>query len=227
MSTSFHLLGIDVHGLITNVYGTESSDQKANILDFLDWYKQEKPRKMSIIGGDFNLITTLKEKKVEHFILALEYLRFKDFIDNNELVDLETTNEIYTWNNQRGGSSQITSLLDKFLVSEEIATSRQELVATILPSAGSDNWPICMQWNHHGNTHYRPFKFEKFWLTHPNFIPMIKDWWFTTHTTRSSKMYRFQQKLKMLKQHLRVWKKSTFSNIFSAKIRLELEMETL
>jgi hypothetical protein len=64
MSTSFHLLGIDVHGLITNVYGTESSDQKANILDFLDWYKQEKPRKMSIIGGDFNLITTLKEKKV-------------------------------------------------------------------------------------------------------------------------------------------------------------------
>jgi exonuclease III len=123
-----------VHGFITNVYGPQSSDQKAKILDFLDWYKQEKSKKMWIIGGDFNLITTLKEKKGGHRILTLEDLRFKDFIDNNELVDLETTNGIYTWNNRRGNSSQITSRLDRFLVSEEIATSRGELVATILPS---------------------------------------------------------------------------------------------
>jgi len=182
---------------------------------------------MWIIGGDFNLITTLQEKKDGHYILTLKHLIFKDFIENNDMVDLETTNGIYTCKNCRGGSSQIASRLDRFLVSEVIATSGGELDATILPSVGSDHSPICMHWHHNGNTHYHPFIFENFWLTHPNFMPMIIDWWSTTHTIRSSKMYRFQQKLKMLKNHLRVWNESTFGNIFSAKIHLEQEMETL
>jgi exonuclease III len=34
--SSFHLLGTDVHILVTTVYGPQYSDQKANIMDFLD-----------------------------------------------------------------------------------------------------------------------------------------------------------------------------------------------
>jgi hypothetical protein len=40
-------------------------------------------------------------------------------------------------------------------------------------------------------------------------------------------MYRFQQKLKGLKQHLKEWNKMTFGNIFSAKTTLEKDMESL
>ena len=40
-------------------------------------------------------------------------------------------------------------------------------------------------------------------------------------------MYRFQQRLKNLKQHLKTWNKSTFGNIFQAQENLKQQMQTL
>jgi hypothetical protein len=40
-------------------------------------------------------------------------------------------------------------------------------------------------------------------------------------------MYKFQQKLKNLKQHLKSWNKSTFGNIFQAQMLLDQQMQTL
>jgi hypothetical protein len=74
-----------------------------------------------------------------------------------------------------------------------------------------------MHWHQSSKNHFLPFRFEKLWLTHPEFMPMIKNWWSSTHPLGFSKMYRFQQKLKLLKQHLKIWNKSTFGNIFLAK----------
>jgi hypothetical protein len=73
--------------------------KKINLLNFLDWYKQDQPRQNWILGGDFNLITNLWEKKGGCRTLTQEDTSFKNFIENNELVDLEPTNGIYTWNN--------------------------------------------------------------------------------------------------------------------------------
>jgi len=63
ISTSFYPIGTDVHGFITNVYNPQYLDKKINILDFLDWYRQEKPKQNWIIGRNFNLITNLREKR--------------------------------------------------------------------------------------------------------------------------------------------------------------------
>jgi hypothetical protein len=207
ISTSFHLIGTDVHGFITNVYGPQTSDQKINLLNFLDWYKQEHPRQNWILGGDFNLITNLREKK--------EVVAFSHRRTSSSRTSLRAMTW-WTWKPPMestpgitdGGSSHITSRLDIFLVSEEIATTGDELSTTILPSSGSDHWPICMHWHQSGKNHFLPFRFEKFWLTNPEFMPMIQNWWSSTHPPGFSKMYRFQQKLKMLKQHLKIWNKS-------------------
>jgi hypothetical protein len=102
-------------------------------------------------------------------------------------VDLETTNGIYTWNNRRGGSSHIASCLDIFLVSEDIATTGDELSSSILPSSGSDHWPICLHWHQKDKDHFRPFRFEKFWLSIPEFKPMIQNWWSSTHPQAAPK----------------------------------------
>jgi hypothetical protein len=63
----------------------------------------------------------------------------------------------------------------------------------------------------------KPFKFDKFWLDHPEFQEKIRAWWREPEVPRRSKMYRFQQKLKNLKQTLKIWNQNTFGNIFDAQ----------
>lgn len=40
-------------------------------------------------------------------------------------------------------------------------------------------------------------------------------------------MYKFQQKLKYIKEEIKKWNKETFGNIFTDKRNLELKMEIL
>jgi len=47
------------------------------------------------------------------------------------MVDMITTNGIFTWNNIRGGSTQISSHLDHFFIVEQILTSGHELSTKI------------------------------------------------------------------------------------------------
>jgi hypothetical protein len=66
-----------------------------------------------------------------------------------------------------------------------------------------------------------PFKLEKFWLSHPDFVKMVKDWWSNMMITGGSKMYFLQQKHKQLKHNLKKWNKGNFGNIFIAKTILD------
>ena len=53
-----------------------------------------------IIGGDFNMITSLEEKKSEMRYLEADILAFNQLIQYLKLIDLENTNRIFTWNNR-------------------------------------------------------------------------------------------------------------------------------
>jgi hypothetical protein len=181
ISASYHLIGTNMHGFITFVYGPQSIDQKTNLLNFLDWYKQENPRQNWILGGDFNLITNLREKKGG------------TTLSRRRTTTLKTSLRIMNWliwippmestpgTTDTGGNSHIASHLDRFLVSEDIATVGDEISSSILPSSGSDHWPIFLHWHQKDKDCYRPFRFEKFWLSIPEFKPMIQQWWSTTH----------------------------------------------
>jgi hypothetical protein len=73
----------------------------------------------------------------------------------------------------------------------------------------------------------KPFKFEQFWLDHPDFQAKIQDWWREAEVSHGSKMYRFQQKLKNLKQILKLWNKKTFGNIFDSQKQLSEQMSEI
>ena len=53
-----------------------------------------------IIGGDFNIITNLREKKGGSQFLDKYQEAFCDFITHNSLIDAETGNYWFTWNNK-------------------------------------------------------------------------------------------------------------------------------
>jgi len=60
---------------------------------------------------------------------------------NMGLVDTETVNDTFTWNNKRGGASQLASKLDRFIISEDLFLLGPSMSTSILPFGGLDHWP--------------------------------------------------------------------------------------
>ena len=94
------------------------------------------------MGGDFNLIYNLGEKKGGQRTLDRYQEAFGTFQARSSFVDMETGNGWYMWNNEHGGEHLVASCLDRFLVSESILHDTREIMTEVLLAAGSDHWPI-------------------------------------------------------------------------------------
>ena len=94
-----------------------------------------------MMGGDFNLIANLGEKKggrrtMDKFQEAIGILQAQ-----RSFMDMETGNGWYTWNNKCGGEHLVASCLYRFLVSDSILHDSGEIMIEVLLVAGSDHWP--------------------------------------------------------------------------------------
>lgn len=94
----------------------------------------------------------------------------------------------------------------------------------LLPGAGLDHWPIGLEWSRPGEFIKRPFRFEKFWMMHPNFKRLIMEWWKGMADMGGSRMFNLQQNLKHIKENLKKWNKETFGNIMKEKLHLEAQI---
>jgi len=63
IQASFHLIGTDLHGLLTNAYFLQDLHHKLEVLDALIALNSNRQYPLWISGGDFNIIMTLEEKK--------------------------------------------------------------------------------------------------------------------------------------------------------------------
>ena len=99
------------------------------------------------------------------------------------------------------------------------------LRVVVLPVVGSDQWPIILEWENVGINPHRPFRFEKLWILHPEFHEKLKEWWDSFPPIRGTRMYQFQQKIKLLKGHIKKWNKESFGNIFQEKQALESKIK--
>jgi hypothetical protein len=170
---------------------------------------------------------TWRKKKEELERLDQESSDFNSLIDNINLIDLETPNGIYTWTNRRTGTHQIACRLDRFLISDSLMLEGTTLEASILDFHGLDHWPIQLWLEVPATPGRKPFRFEQFWLSHPDFHKNIHEWWREAEVPHGSKMYRFQQRLKNLKKQLRLWNRKTFGNIFDSQKQLTDQMSTI
>ena len=123
------------------------------------------------------MIRSLEEKKGGVRTISAATNLFNEFIEDLNLVNIGTTNGMFTWKNKRTGDRHIASRLDRFLVSEQVVTGRGDVGASVLTSAGSDHWPINLEWGNTGIFIKRPFRFENFWLQHKDIRELMKEWW--------------------------------------------------
>ena len=88
--TNFHICNTQVKGTLTNVYGPSIYPQKVTFIEALSWEEIWVGGKNWILGGYFNFITSLGEKKGGQRILGNANEAFKDFIEENNMVGVET-----------------------------------------------------------------------------------------------------------------------------------------
>eukprot|EP00253_Pinus_taeda_P033434 PITA_33434 len=173
------------------------------------------------------MIRSLSEKKGGTRSIGRDSIAFHNFINNMSLVDTKTNNGIFTWNNRRGGASQVAYKLDRFIIFEDLILTGNDLSAMILPFGGLDHWPIQLEVPFIGTPRNRPFRFENIWLTHPDFIGNIEKWWRKYLHVQGTKMSLLYHRLKHIKLRLKNWNKNEFGNIFKAKKVVERKLQEI
>eukprot|EP00253_Pinus_taeda_P026041 PITA_26041 len=154
------IVGTNEKVVISGVYGPPTPREKENFMQKMKAIRRIYPEPAWIIGGDFNLIRSLEEKK-GGIRKADQYMSmFNDTIDEFRLVDIHTINGICTWINRRGVKNQIASRLDHFLVSEPIMNKDVFIEAKIMPCVGSDHWPIRLESSAQGKGKMHTFQLK-------------------------------------------------------------------
>jgi len=164
------------YAIIIGVYGPNIPTERKGFMQNLKEMRNFIPEKPWIKGADFNMIKTLEENKGGLRRTNLDMESFGDMIAEKRLVDIQTINGTHTWNNHRGGTNQIASRLDRFLISKKIMMKDVFIEAMILPVADSDHWTIKLEIDLKQSPKSRPFKFEAFWLRDQKILPKIEEW---------------------------------------------------
>ena len=89
--------------IIVNVYGPSLLVDKLALWKGISAFINSMPLENIIIGGDFNVVLCMEEKKGGSNQVCKTMEDFKDWIQKDSLMDIKTKNGIYTWNNRRKG----------------------------------------------------------------------------------------------------------------------------
>jgi hypothetical protein len=108
-----------------------------------------------------------KAKGKKH--LEQDSTKFQELLKSLRLVYIENRNGTYTQTNKRSGNHQIYCRIDRFLISETLLLEGPLVESNILPKAGSDHWSVQLWVDTIATTKLKPFKYEIFWLSHPDF----------------------------------------------------------
>jgi exonuclease III len=133
LSVSMQIIGNTQVILCTNVYGPQMLEEKRRMILDLEDLKTRSNNLHWILAGDFNIITSLVEKKGGTRRLDRDAEYFLMFIDTMEMVDIKTNHGQFTWNNKWMNQHQVATRLDRFLVSESIILQGLTLDCIILP----------------------------------------------------------------------------------------------
>lgn len=157
------------------VYGSPYEEGKAEFLqelgDLLDNW--DGP---TIIGGDFNIVSNVKEKSNENIDLKWANL-FKEMDNMYSLVELKSSARAYTWTNNQ--DSPIMAALDKILCTTSFEQSFPLAFVSVRARATSDHVPLILNSGVKERKKPSLFRFEKWWLEQADFKDLVKKIWNT------------------------------------------------
>lgn len=125
-----------------------------------------------VVCEDLNTTSFISKKKNNNR-LTRAMKDFSKFIEEMDLIDLPLSGGNFTW--ARGNRHEISSRLDRFLISSEWDEEFRNIKQSMLPRITSDHIPIELQCgNWEPNRSY--FKFENWWPEVEGFNELVKNW---------------------------------------------------
>jgi exonuclease III len=138
---SIHHKSKNVTFNFVNVYGAAQLENKDKFLSELSSVCSNC-KGPTIFGGDFNIIRTNEEKNKPGILNHWSTL-FNSIIEIYGLIELELTDRLYTWSNNR--SNPTFEKLDRFLVNSEWDLMFHNATVRGLDRSLSDHVPLLLQ----------------------------------------------------------------------------------
>ncbi|KAF9607732.1 hypothetical protein IFM89_000079 [Coptis chinensis] len=172
-----------------------------------------------LILGDFNAYLSVSEKRGGNNPTTTSMNDFRDFMKNNQLMEVSNSGFHLTWWNKQVREFKILGKLDRMLCNANWGSTFPGWKYKVVSRICFDHSPIMGGNISIPRPNNMPFKFFNMWCSHLKFRKVVMDSW--QEPILGHSIYILTQKLKRLKGVLKKWNKDTFGNI-----RLKVEEET-
>ncbi|CAL1357005.1 unnamed protein product [Linum trigynum] len=135
---------------------------------------------------------------------------FRNWQNMTEIVEHKASGPWFTWINKQL-NNPIARRLDRAFINLSWLDGMKNSVVDILDPSVSDHCPVLLNTDSQIKSLPKPFKFFKFWISHPKFYDLVKEAWETEVT--GSPLSRVCKKLRVLKKLLRELNKEEYSDL--------------
>ncbi|KAF7121272.1 hypothetical protein RHSIM_Rhsim13G0210000 [Rhododendron simsii] len=176
-----------------------------------------------VIAGDFNDILFNEEKSGGRDKEGWEMQDFRNFIDDNDLIDVGYVGYPFTWNNKRGGRDNIRMRLDRAVVNPRWRVDFPNGALLHLKPGGSDHCPILLRYGLTIERKIPRFIFDSRWSDKDECNSIVKTCWEERFV--GSRWFRIQQKIRLCRKKLRRWRASRNLNSKAKMNELQDQLE--
>ncbi|XP_026399680.1 uncharacterized protein LOC113295564 [Papaver somniferum] len=159
-----------------SVYGPPQRPDRAQFWQSLSIYSQYVAGPKCYIG-DFNVVSSLREKHGGDQSLNSTISNFNGFIHENHLLDLGYSRPAYTWSNGRQFQNLIRQRLDRVLASPDWCLLFENADVLHLPRLSSDHSPIILNTRRNIQRNPPSYRLEAYWCAHPDFLKVVLENW--------------------------------------------------
>ena len=209
---------------IVAVYSPCDIQNKRILWDQIKQLKNTQSGDLWCVMGDFNSIRDSSERfgicQREPKINSIQ--EFNEWIEDLEVVEAPWTGRSFTWFRPNGSSR---SKIDRFLLSPEWLDTWPASIQSTLSRNFSDHCPIILRsttidWGP------KPFRVLDCWLSDPSFKETVKNCWLSSQLPGWGG-FVLKEKIKILKQKLKIWNKESYGDTLKKVIKIEEELNKL
>lgn len=152
-----------------------------------------------LLGRDFNLVTEAKDKSNGlSIVIGLVYSMTR--LINGPFLEIKLTTMAFTWSSNQ--DSPIFSAINIVFSFTDWDSHFRLSTVISLHRVGTDHAPHLLDTGESHSLKHKPFRFEKWWLVHPDFIPLVHQIW-ATPSTHTSAIDIWQFKVKLFRQKVK------------------------
>ncbi|XP_042520417.1 uncharacterized protein LOC122093928 [Macadamia integrifolia] len=187
-------------------------DLELSISDLVPWS----------VMGDFNATLFSHEKRGPGKFNLGSAAEFQAMVDACELLSIPSQGKKFTWtNNRRRGHS--VAVLDRSFCNGKWIDVFRNVKQRVLVSSVSDHAPLMVVSDDVQRPTNIPFRFHSFWMENDQFISVVEEAWKTS--IGGNPIFVLAQKLKQVKENLKVWARANFPNLNDEVDKAKLELK--